>query len=202
MNNNYIIIAIWILSSLLPLLILAIKNLSQYKEREKPDYDIKITSNSVEIMANLQAHLISILNEWNFDRIAIYQYHNGGVFSNGVSMKKYSLTYEETRRGINKIIEPSQGLFLSIHPHMVSSLNMEKIIVITKGENNPEVFETRLKELDIVQLIVLPFKDPSGNLIGSMSLHMVNKPLKVTNELKESLIMYSKRISTYLLKSS
>jgi len=202
MGNNYIIIAIWILSSLFPLLILAIKNRLRYKKRERPDYDIKITTNSVEIMANLQSHLISILNEWNIDRIAIYQYHNGGVFSNGLSMKKYSLTYEETRRGISKIKEPSQGLFLSIHPHMVSRLNMEKIIVITKGDNNSEAFQMRLKELEIVQLIVLPFKDPSGNLIGSMSLHMVNKPLIITNEFKESLIMYSKRISTYLLKSS
>tara|TARA_E500000318_G_C3551388_1_gene209071 strand:- start:351 stop:983 length:633 start_codon:yes stop_codon:yes gene_type:complete len=47
-------------------------------------------------------------------RAQIVQFHNGGEFLNGVSMKKQSLTHESLRKGVSSEREVKQDLMLSM----------------------------------------------------------------------------------------
>ena len=47
-------------------------------------------------------------------RAQIVQFHNGGEFLNGVSMKKQSLTHESLRKGVSSEREVKQDLLLSM----------------------------------------------------------------------------------------
>ena len=59
------------------------------KQRRKEE---QITDNDISQMCEIQEYLDTLAEKWIFDRAAIYQFHNGGKFFNGVAMKKFSLT--------------------------------------------------------------------------------------------------------------
>ena len=63
-------------------------------------------------------------------RAQIVQFHNGGEFLNGVSMKKQSLTHESLRKGVSSEREVKQDLLLSM---CIDGLTLVL-------EDNPEIY--------------------------------------------------------------
>ena len=169
-------------------------------ENKHKDGIVSITKDDLFSMNNLQCILDTMIQKWSIDRGVIYQYHNGGKFINGISMKKYSMTYEAIAPGIERIKEASQNQFLSSHPYMMKRLSEDPIIIAERGKNNEEFLNRRLEDLAIEQLIVLPIKNSKNTLIGELSFHTILHPIKITKNLKEDLIQTSKKISLIIQK--
>ena len=157
-----------------------------------------LTSEDVSSMMEIQEFLDSLIDKWEIDRGAIYQFHNGGKFFNGVSMKKYSLTHESTAPGIVKVKESNQNVFVTEHPYLMKQLS-ESIIFSTPIEDPAlDYIRDRLEEQGIVQIISVPIRSLNNVILGFVQFSMIKNKLMVTQEMEEDLIEGAQRISGYL----
>lgn len=82
----------------------------------KEDEDIEDKLRNSAINANRVRQLIyQLLNEFEADRVSVYEYHNGGKSIAGVDFKKCSNTYEATAKGIDETYHEQQNLPISVN---------------------------------------------------------------------------------------
>ena len=167
------------------------------EEKSKLDHE-SITTEDLETMVIVQTFLEELISKWSIDRGVIYQFHNGGKFLNGISMKKYSLTHEATGPGIEKIKGISQNLFLSNHPILLKKLTESVIYSMEIDEDILDSARQRLVEQGVVQVITVPIRNLNNLLIGALSFYMVKHTVVVTEDMEEDLIAGAQKISGYL----
>jgi len=78
------------------------------------DIDEKL-SNYAKNANRVRVLINRILNEFEADRIAVYEFHNGGKSISGVDFKKCSNTYETTNKGIDELYNEQQNLPISVN---------------------------------------------------------------------------------------
>lgn len=164
---------------------------------QKENHD-SITQNDLETMVIVQKFLEDLIDRWEIDRAAIYQFHNGGKFLNGVSMKKYSLTHEATGPGIDKIKSISQNLFLSNHPFLIKKLSESSIFSYEISDPELESVYSKLEEQGVLQIIIVPIRSLNNELIGSVSFYMIKHTVAVSQAMENELITAAQKISGYL----
>ena len=76
-------------------------------EKEKRDKECFL-SGIVEEESELLEKLAEIRTSVGASRASVYQFHNGGEYFTGKSMKKYSMTYEQVEKGIARIQHQNQ----------------------------------------------------------------------------------------------
>jgi len=106
-------------------------------------------------------------------RVQLIQFHNGGEFIDGISMKKFSLSYESLAKGVSRE-ENYKDVFVSLFPNFIS-----KII-----KNSPEMYYSHLEEASIFRQIlqnsnvimysVLPVRS-KGKITGALVLNWCNR---------------------------
>jgi len=106
-------------------------------------------------------------------RVQLIQFHNGGQFIDGISMKRFSLSYESLSKGVSRE-ENFKDVLVSLFPHFIS-----KII-----KNSPEMYYSHLEEASIFRQIlqhsnvimysVLPVRS-KGRIIGALVLNWCNR---------------------------
>jgi hypothetical protein len=199
--NAYIITAIisGVFSVIVGFGTVALKDyLEVKKSKRQKEENESITGKDLESMMEIQEFLDMIIEKWSIDRGSIYQFHNGGKFFNGVSMKKYSLTYESTAPGIMKVKESSQNVFVTEHPHLMKQLS-ENVIFSTPIEDpSLDYIRDRLEEQGIVQIISVPIRSLNNVLVGFVQFAMIKNKIEVTEEMEEDLVEAAQRISGYL----
>ena len=67
--------------------------------------------------------LTEIRVKLNADRAAIIQFHNGGEFTDGTSMKKMSLTHESCQLGVSETFECRKDVLISSFVEMLDMLS-------------------------------------------------------------------------------
>ena len=176
-----------------------VKNyLDQKKSKKTKEESESITGKDLESMLEIQEFLDSLINKWGIDRGAIYQFHNGGKFFNGVSMKKYSLTFESTAPGIAKVKESNQNVFVTEHPYLMKQLS-ENIIFSTVIEDpSLDYIRDRLEEQGVVQIISVPIRSLNNILLGFVQFSMIKNRISINQEMEDDLVEGAQRISGYL----
>jgi hypothetical protein len=117
-----------------------------------------------------------IIQEWldefrdknAFERAAIYQFHNGGKFFQGKSMKKMSMTYESTAPGYEKTKRYSQNILASEYPWWVSKMVKSRCFE-TRTEDLNHKDKREFQEQGIQQFITTPIFCLKGNLVGFLA---------------------------------
>lgn len=116
--------------------------------------------------------LESLRNQWSADRASIIQFHNGGYYSNGESMQKFTITHEEISPGVNPLCNVLKNIPLT------NALWIGDIInggVITNVENMQDVISrTFFDEFGIKSIIGCPLKRSGDKIIGMVLLQWVN----------------------------
>ena len=84
------------------------------KEKEET-----IQESDLEEMELVQDWIESLIYKYDFDRLSIFQFHNGGKFFQGKSMKKFSMTYEAVSPGYEKIKRTQQNILASEYPKWI-----------------------------------------------------------------------------------
>lgn len=115
--------------------------------------------------------LESLRVEWSADRASIIQFHNGGFFSNGESMQKFTITHEEISPGVNTLCNVLKNIPLT------SALWIGELInggVIAKVEDLQDVISrTFFDEFGIKSIIGCPLKY-NEKVVGMVLLQWVN----------------------------
>lgn len=158
-----------------------------------------ISNSDIDNMVDIQNFLDAFREKWKFDRIGIFQFHNGGKFFHGVPMKKYSQSFESISSGISRVKEKNQGVLVTEHPSLMKSLSEKDFCEIEA--NNPilDYMRDRVKEEGALQIFSAPIRSLSGQLIGFVSVQTVKHKIKVTKDLELELEELVNNISGYLL---
>jgi hypothetical protein len=151
-------------------------------------------------MLEIQNFLDSFRDEWDLDRIGIFQFHNGGKFFHGVPMKKYSQTFESVAHGISKSKEHNQSVFVTEHPSLMKHLSEKAFFHVNAEDPVLDYIRGRVTEDGILQVISSPIRTLSGQLIGFIQIHTVKKRIKINKELEDDVINLVANISGYLMK--
>jgi len=152
-------------------------------------------------MVSVQEYLEQLREDYDFDRVSVCQFHNGGKFLNGRSMKKFSMTYETTALGIEKIKRIYQNILVSEFPKMITAVIEKDFFIV--DERNGEEFPQTWREMQsrgIVQAIKVPIRGLRGDVMGFITCHSVgeNNDL-VGTHLRHEFVDHANRISGYLL---
>ena len=169
------------------------------KANDDANYE-RISQQDVDTMLEIQNFLDDFRNEWDLDRVGIFQFHNGGKFFHGVPMKKYSQTFESVSHGVSKSKEHNQSVFVTEHPSLMKHLSEKQFFHVNAEDPVLDYIRGRVTEDGILQVISSPIRTLSGQLIGFIQLHTVKKRIKITKELEDDVINLVANISGYLIK--
>jgi hypothetical protein len=151
-------------------------------------------------MLEIQNFIDDFRNQWDLDRVGIFQFHNGGKFFHGVPMKKYSQTFESVSHGVSKSKEHNQSVFVTEHPSLMKNLSEKQFFHVNAEDPVLDYIRGRVTEDGILQVISSPIRTLSGQLIGFIQLHTVKKRIKINKELEDDVINLVSNISGYLIK--
>jgi len=115
--------------------------------KDETDEDIETKLGIYAINSNRVRQLAyHLLNEFEADRVSIFEYHNGGKSVAGVNFKKCSNTYEATAKGIDEIYNEQQNLPISVNFLWNKLLMDKKPILIsdikTLEQTDHTIYET------------------------------------------------------------
>lgn len=163
------------------------------KEREEV-----IDEAGVEEMVQVQDWLHEFRERYEFDRAGIFQFHNGGKFFQGKSMKKFSMTYESSAPGYEKIKRTQQNVLASEYPQWISNMLKKKCFANIVSELDPQS-QVELEALGIQQFVTVPIYCLKGALIGFIVGYNIGE---IDDEIKNKfvpLVEDSKLVSGYIL---
>lgn len=169
------------------------------KASEEEDYE-RISQKDIDSMLEVQEYLDDFREKWKFDRIGVFQFHNGGKFFHGVPMKKYSQTFETVSHGVSKSKEHNQNVFVTEHPSLMKHLSEKEFFYIDADDPVLDYIRGRVTEDGILQIFSAPVRSLSGQLIGFIQLHTVKHKIKSSENLKNEIIDLAYNLSGYLIK--
>ena len=172
------------------------------RDEKKKHEDECIHQEDLGEMVYVQEYLERMREDYDFDRVSICQFHNGGKFFNGRSMKKFTMTYESVAPGIEKVKRKYQNILVSEFPKMVSAL-LEKDFFIVDEYNSYE-YPQMWREMQlngIVQAIKIPIRGLRGDAVGFISCHSVGeRNALISNVLHHDFVEKANQLSGYLIQ--
>ena len=172
--------------------------LEKRAEKRAKEKDETITEEDVEHMNIIQAWLEDFRERYDFERASIFQFHNGGKFFQGKSMKKFSMSYESVAPGYEKMKRNMQNILTSEYPHWVGDMLKRKCFsyLVTELESKER---KELESMGVEQLVIVPIHCLRGTLIGFIAGYNITEPNENIKESCHDLVEDSKYISGYLL---
>ena len=169
------------------------------KATDEENYE-RISQQDIDSMLEVQEFLEDFREKWGFDRVGIFQFHNGGKFFHGIPMKKYSQTFESVSHGVSKSKEHNQGVFVTEHPSLMKHLSEKEFFNVDAEDPVLDYIRGRVTEEGILQIFSSPIRSLSGQLIGFIQLHTVKHKVEMTDELIVEIIDLANNLSGYLIK--
>lgn len=169
------------------------------KVNDEENYE-RISQQDIDSMLEVQEFLEEFREKWDFDRVGIFQFHNGGKFFHGIPMKKYSQTFESVAHGVSKSKEHNQSVFVTEHPSLMKHLSENEFFYVNADDPVLDYIRGRVTEEGILQILSSPIRSLSGQLIGFIQLHTVKHKVDITEELITEIIDLANNLSGYLIK--
>ena len=98
----------------------------------------------------------------NCSRSLIFQFHNGGNFSDGSSMKRFSVTHESVASGIQSMILESQDVLLTRYMELVRVLEISPHKIIRVESLSESSFRAGLQINNVMYFSASPLKHSDG----------------------------------------
>lgn len=166
-------------------------------DAKKKDDEETITANDLEDMVEVQMWLDNFRAKYEFERAGIFQFHNGGKFFKGKSMKKFSMTFESTEPGYEKIKRINQNVLASEYPEWISMMLKKRAFALTVDELNPKD-QAELRKMGIQQFVTVPIYCLQEKLIGFIVGYNISYVDEDIRKKFVSLVEDSKFVSGYL----
>ena len=169
------------------------------KVNDEENYE-RISQQDIDSMLEVQEFLDKFRENWGFDRVGVFQFHNGGKFFHGIPMKKYSQTFESVSHGVSKSKEHNQSVFVTEHPSLMKHLSEKEFFSVDAEDPVLDYIRGRVTEDGILQILSSPIRSLSGQLIGFIQLHTVKHKVDISEELIVDIIDLANNLSGYLIK--
>jgi hypothetical protein len=122
----------------------------------------------ISIDKNIHEHLNRLRYESDACRVKLFQYHNGGSFSNGKSMKKLSMTHESCHPGMVPTFKGSTDMILSLFVDLLEASHENFPNLINTGVMRDSYFKSYLQSNHVLMFSVLPIKNTKGEETGCL----------------------------------
>ena len=156
-----------------------------------------IKESDLEEMVLVQEWLEDFREKHGFDRASIFQFHNGGKFFQGKSMKKFSMTYEAVAPGYEKTKRDQQNVLASEYPRWISEM-LKKDCFATLSEDLDLKDRHEMDRMGIQQFVTVPVYCIKKKLVGFIVGYNISEIHESIEEQFDSLVEDSKIISGYL----
>ena len=169
--------------------------------KRKLEEEESVFADDLGEMVAVNEFIERIRADYDFDRVAICQFHNGGKFLNGRSMKKFSMTYETVSPGIEKIKRRYQNVLVSEFPKLFAAMLDDDFMIITPDSDNFPSMRREMTSNGIVQAIKVPIRGLRGDMLGFLTCHVIGEENDlVGNYMRAEFIEKANQISGYLIK--
>jgi hypothetical protein len=172
--------------------------LDTQKEERKRKKEECLSGQDVDSMMEIQEYLEGITEEWGFDRAGIFQFHNGGKFFNGVSMKKYSQSYESIGPGIAGVKRENQNVLVTQHPSLMKHISETDFFYVDSKDPVLDYMRERIQNEGIIQIVTVPLRNLSESTVGFVQFYTIKKRVRITEEMKAHLMEAAGKITGYL----
>jgi hypothetical protein len=139
------------------------------------------------------------LKEIKADRIAIYSFHNGGVYYSGKSIQKLSMSYEEISNGIASTMLLKQNIPVSAYLTTLKPLLANGEFHCVDIKNYPEgLGKHHMKDEGVKSTYNWSIVDINNNIIGILRVDFVKRKTHLKDHELEELIKLSTQLPGYL----
>lgn len=171
------------------------------KLQKKVETDESMKCEDIGDMMYVQEFTENLRKEYHFDRVFICQFHNGGKFFKGHSMKKFSMSYEVTAPGIEKIKRYAQNIMVSEYPHLVNGLLTKDSIVLSQESEGYPNTTREMTNAGVILSANIPIRGLNGDLGGFMVCqNIVDHHIEITETIIDEITDKANQISGYLVK--
>lgn len=95
-------------------------------------------------------------------RALVFQFHNGGSFVDGGSIKRFSLTHESCEMGVTSVILDSQDVLLTRYTDMISIMDNSTSKIIEVGSMPQSPFRSALEINNVEFFSINPLRCSDG----------------------------------------
>ena len=148
----------------------------------------------------------SIRTEYNFDRVWIAQFHNGGSFypadKAAFKFQKFSLTYEACRLGVSSELSGIQNIPTSIFATILRKVKENGhygVHDVSSATDDSSTLKSFWNDRGVLGFHIFAIKCLDKKFLGFMVVDCLTK-CKLTHEIVEALIVESKILGGYLAK--
>lgn len=172
-------------------------NYDNRKSKAAKEKDENIEESDIEEMIQVQEWLDGLREKHQFDRAAIFQFHNGGKYFQGRSMKKFSMTYESVAPGYEKIKREQQNVLTSEYPRWISRMLKEECFAILSRDLEMKDRQ-EMDRLGIQQFATVPIYCIKKKLIAFIVCYNISDIDEKIEDKFSYLVEDSKFISGYI----
>jgi hypothetical protein len=171
------------------------------KQQKKAESDECMKTEDIGDMMYVQEFLENLRKEFHFDRVGICQFHNGGKFFKGHSMKKFSMSYESTAPGIEKVKRNIQNIMVSEFPHLVNGLLTHDSITLKQTSEGYPNTTRDMVATGVILSIYIPIRGLTGDLGGFIVCQNITEHnINIDDDVLEDMTNMANQISGYLIK--
>jgi len=183
---------------LVALITVVVKTKLDYRlAQNKKKVDEAINETDAFEMLAIQEWLNNFRINYDFERASIFQFHNGGKFFHGKSMKKFSMTYESVAPGYEKLKRLQQNILTSEYPQWVTRMLSDKCF-ITDTQDMDYKDQKELEKLGVTQFVTVPIYSIEKQLVGFIVGHNIGDKDKDVLTYQDQLIEDAKLLSGYV----
>tara|TARA_B100000287_G_C20494486_1_gene726441 strand:- start:11 stop:676 length:666 start_codon:yes stop_codon:yes gene_type:complete len=149
-----------------------IKSFLRKRKEDKSIWkELPTSEKFVSLHTKVHEHLTELRVLGDAGRAQVIQFHNGGKFIDGSSMKRFSLTHESCRSGVSETRDSRQDVILTMFGEMLE--------IVTATDPTPKLtselpdchFKRHLESNSVVLFSLIPIRNASGmSVIGYLSV--------------------------------
>ena len=149
-----------------------IKSFLRNRKDKKSIWKELPTSNSfVNLHTKVHEHLTELRVLGDAGRSQVVQFHNGGKFIDGSSMKRFSLTHESCRSGVSETRHTRQDVILTMFGEMLELVTADNGTPVLTSQLPDCHFKRHLESNSVILFSLVPIRNANGmSVIGCLSI--------------------------------
>lgn len=131
------------------------KNISFNRVRAKEQMFVQRHSQIHELLTELRITVRA-------SRCLVFQFHNGGSFADGTSIKRFSVTHESCVSGVTSMILESQDVLLTRYVDIIRVMDESASKIISVSSLSPSAFRSGLEINSVDYFSITPLRCLDG----------------------------------------
>lgn len=131
-------------------------------------------------------------------RTQIIQFHNGGYFLDGSSIKRFSLTHESCRSGVSETRSDRQDIMLTMFSEMLEIITANHASPILTSDLPDCHYKRHLETNNVIMFAIIPIRNANGiTIIGALSVEWCSW-LKADETIAEDVVVLMEEKRRYI----